>query len=185
MTTSGGEGCSAGWFCVRTHPKHEHIAAAQLRQDADIEVFLPRIRYKRPTRYGSAWVSEALFPNYLFAWFDLATCWRRVQSARAVRGIVHFGNRWPTILQSTIQDLRHAMGPEEMRIVTSSLRPGEPVELRGGALAGLQAVVDRVMPNRQRVAVLMDFLGRQTSVELQIDQVVVIEGFRQRAIIGH
>src|SRR5271165_4971390 len=27
------------WFCLRTLPKHEHIAAAQLGQDAGVEVF--------------------------------------------------------------------------------------------------------------------------------------------------
>src|SRR5215813_8963248 len=73
------------WFCVRTQPKHEHIAAAQLRQGRDIEVFLPRIRYKRRTRLGLAWVTEALFRDYLFARFDLDAAWRRVQGARSVR----------------------------------------------------------------------------------------------------
>jgi hypothetical protein len=31
---------------------------------------------------------------------------------------------------------------------------------------GLHALVTRVMPAKQRVAVLLDFLGRQTAVEL-------------------
>src|SRR6185312_13830264 len=62
---------STAWFCLRTHPKHECVAAAQLRQEANIEVFLPRIRFKRATRCGPAWVTEALFQNYLFAKFDL------------------------------------------------------------------------------------------------------------------
>src|SRR5215472_8501834 len=69
----------AAWFCVRTHPKHEHIAAAQLRQEQDIEVFLPRIRYRRSTRLGPAWVNEALFKDYLFARFELSTALRRVK----------------------------------------------------------------------------------------------------------
>src|SRR5215831_7613584 len=86
-----------GWFCVRTHQKHEHIAAAHLRQDPEIEVFLPRIRYKRMTRLGPMWATEALFQSYLFARFDLGTCLRHVQHARAVRGVVHFGNRWPMV----------------------------------------------------------------------------------------
>jgi len=31
---------------------------------------------------------------------------------------------------------------------------------------GLRAVITRVMPSRERVAVLLEFLGRQTTVEL-------------------
>src|SRR5262245_26811854 len=52
-------GTTSSWFCVRTIARHEHIAAAQLRQDSQVEVFLPRLRFQRRTRYGLAWVTEA------------------------------------------------------------------------------------------------------------------------------
>src|SRR5579859_1328713 len=94
------------WFCVRTHPKHEHIAAAQLRREPDVEVFLPRIRYRRPTRCGPAWVTEALFRDYLFARFEPAAALRRVHHARAVSGVVRFGDHCPSIPDSIITDLQ-------------------------------------------------------------------------------
>ena len=40
------------WFCVRSQPKHEHIAAANLRRNPDIDVLNLRIRFKRSTRRG-------------------------------------------------------------------------------------------------------------------------------------
>jgi len=43
---------------------------------------------------------------------------------------------------------------------------GDAVEISHGAFHGLQAVVTRVMPGRERVAILLDFLGRQTALEL-------------------
>src|SRR5690349_20101302 len=104
-TTDSG---TSAWFCLRTQLKNAHIAAAQLRQDLDLEVCRPRCRYLRSTRSGPAWVTEALFQNYLFARFDLATALRRVQHARGVRGVVHFGVRWPTIPQAAIDQLREA-----------------------------------------------------------------------------
>ncbi|HXD00388.1 MAG TPA: transcription termination/antitermination NusG family protein [Verrucomicrobiae bacterium] len=162
---------SAAWFCVRTLPKHEHIAAAQLRQQSsDVEVFLPRIRYQRTTRRGPAWVTEALFLNYVFARFDLASRLRQVQAARGVRGVVHFGMRWPTIPHGAIAELKAAMGADEVKTLSQEFQPGDEVEIAGGAFFGLRAVVTRVMPGRQRVAVLLDFLGRQTTVELDRDQ---------------
>jgi hypothetical protein len=36
------------WFCLRSQPRHEHIAARQLALMEDIEVFNPRIRFARP-----------------------------------------------------------------------------------------------------------------------------------------
>src|SRR5215471_12809856 len=103
------------WFCVRTQPKHEHIAAAQLRKDLGLDVFLPRIRFRRVTRSGPAWVTEALFLGYLFTRFDLALSVRRVQAVRGVRGVVRFGDRWPVIPDSVISELRTAVGAEDLK----------------------------------------------------------------------
>ena len=167
-SATAGSSCGSleAWFCLRSHPKREHIAAAQLRQDLQIEVFLPRIRYKRCTRFGPVWTTEALFQNYLFARFDPESCLRRVRSAHSVRGIVHFGDRYPTIPDTVIEDLRVASGPGEMCIVGESFNPGDLVRIAGGPFHDLQAVVTRAMPGQQRVALLLDFLGRQTTVEL-------------------
>src|ERR1043165_1914121 len=59
------------WFCVRTHLKNEHSAAAHLCLIPGVEVFNPRIRLLRSTRRGRVWFTESLFPNYVFARFDL------------------------------------------------------------------------------------------------------------------
>lgn len=163
---------TATWFCVQTQPKHEHIAAAQLRQNSSLEVFLPRIRYRRSTRCGPAWVTEALFPNYLFAHFDLVTQLRLIQATRGVRKVVHFGTRWPTIPEATIAELRSATGIDEVKVLSQDLHPGDAVEVADGVFHGLQALVTKVMPQRQRVSVLLDFLGRQTAVELDRNQLV-------------
>jgi len=160
------------WFCLRTQPKHEHIAAAQLRQDLKIEAFLPRIRFRRSTRSGPAWVTEALFPNYLFVRFDLTARLRQVQAVRGVRCVVHFGSRWPAIPDPVIAELRAALNGEEIKVISQELNPGDTVEVAAGVFHGFQALVSRVMPQRQRVSVLLDFLGRQTAVELDCRQLI-------------
>src|SRR6266581_2044813 len=105
------------WFCVRTQPKHEHIAAAHLKKEAEIEVYLPRIRFKRSTRQGPVWFTEALFPNYLFARFDLAGCLRKVHHTRGVRGVVHFGEQWPAVPAVAIEELRATIGSDQIHII--------------------------------------------------------------------
>ena len=154
------------WYCVRTQPKHEHIAAAHLAGQAGTDVYLPRIRFKKATRGGPVWFTEALFPNYVFSRFDLATAFRRIQHTRGVAGIVHFGLHWPEVPQVVISDLQATLGSEEIHQVPDELQPGDTVLISGGALDCLQAVVTRVMPAQQRVAILLDFLGRQTTVEI-------------------
>jgi len=160
------------WFCLRSQPKHEHIAAAHLAQLPEIEVYLPRLRFKRSTRQGPAWFTEALFPSYLFARFDLESSLRRVHHARGVIGIVHFGDQWPCVPDQAIEELRARVGSDAVHVIPDEPVPGEKVVISGGPFHELEAVVTRLLPARARIAVLLEFLGRQTMVEVPVTSVV-------------
>ena len=175
-------GGHAAWFCLKSQPKHEHIAAAHLRQTSTVEVFLPRIRFKRATRQGLAWVTEALFPGYLFARFDWQESLRLVRHSRGVRGVVHFGERWPVIPDEIIRELQQTIGATDLRTIPAEFAPGDEVKLVEGAMRGLRAVVARVLPGRERIAVLMEFLGRQTMIEVPLN-FIVKEGDKRAAIL--
>jgi transcriptional antiterminator RfaH len=172
-------GCLPTWFCIRAQPKHEHVAAALLKKEPDIEVYLPRIRIRRTTKCGPKWFVEALFPNYLFARFPLATCLRKVHYTRGVRGVVHFGREWPVIGDSVIDNLRATVKPDEVYVISEELQPGDAVQISGGVFHDLRAVVTRVMPGRARVAVLLEFLGRQTVLELPGERILRDDGERK------
>src|SRR5512140_1956917 len=182
LPAAAGARDAVAWFCVRTQPKHEHIAAAHLEREAGIEVCLPRVRYRRPKGEIAAWVTEAMFPGYLFARFCLATAARQVHHARGVAGIVHFGEHWPSIPDALISDLRAEIGAGQVCVLDGEVRPGDEVLVCGGPLRNLRAVVTRVMPARQRVAVLLEFLGRQTLAELG-ERAVVKERLRAGQVV--
>lgn len=170
---------SLAWFCIRSQPKHEHIAAAWLKKDAGVEVYLPRIRFRRATRRGKVWVTEALFPNYLFARFDWHRSLRHIQHGRGIQTIVHFGDRWPTIGDDTIDLLRKSLSEEEIHVVPETLESGDEVRIVSGPFHGLQAVVTQTLSSQQRVMVLLDFLGRQTCVEVPLDKLIREENPRK------
>lgn len=86
--------------------------------------------------------------------------------------MVRFGSKWSTVPDDAIEELRQIYGQETTHIIDPTPEIGDTVEITGGALHGLKAVVTRVMPARERVSVLLDFLGRQTMVEVRLDQVV-------------
>src|SRR6267378_2438780 len=96
----------AAWFCVRTHLKREHIAAAHLRQIPGAEVFNPQLRLLRSTRRGRRWSTESLFPNYLFARFVLESMLEKVRYTPAVKVVLRFGDRMPEIPDVVIENLR-------------------------------------------------------------------------------
>ena len=183
LTPAPSAGDGTLWFCLKSQPKHEHIAAAHLRQTSAVAVFLPRIRFKRATRQGTVWVTEALFPGYLFARFDWQASLRVVQHSRGVRGVVHFGERWPAIPEEIIRELQQAVGEAGLRTIPEQFLPGDEVEITEGAMRGLRAVVARILPGRERIAVLMEFLGRQTMIELP-RHFIIKEGDERAAIFA-
>ena len=101
---------------------------------------------------------------------------------RGVRGVVHFGEHWPAIPDGVIAELRATVGADEVHVIPDEVQPGETVRISGGTFHGLTAVVTRVMSGRQRVAVLLEFLGRQTPVELASGAVVRDEDDRKRLL---
>jgi transcriptional antiterminator RfaH len=171
----------AAWFCLVAQPKCEHLAAAQLAERQGLKVFAPRIRFRRPNRgKGPIWTTEALFPGYFFANVDPAAL-RQVHHAPNVRGIVHFGDSWPSIPDQTIEELIRTVGEAEIHIIDPELSAGDQVKIVEGNFQGFEAVVARVMPARERIAVLLDFLGRQTVVELE--NAAVVKGEEQRQVL--
>ena len=166
----------AAWYCLQAKHKHEHIAAAHLRELKGVIVFCPRIRFRRQTRTGVTWVTEALFPGYLFARFDLTRMHRVVGYTRGVRSIVRFANRYPTIDDSIVDQLREQVGQKEIRLMDYEPSRGDSVKVAEGAFAGLDAVVTQILPARARVRVLLDFLGRKVEAELERYSVLRSEG---------
>ena len=166
-------GSKPGWYCLRSKPKHEHIAAAHLRMLDQVTVFCPRIKFKRSTRQGPAWVTEAMFPGYLFAHFELTTMHRQVRYAHGVSGLVQFGGRYPTIEDQALANLKELTGAAEIKELDYELSQGDPVKIVEGAFSGLEAVVTQVVPARERVKILMDFLGRKVEAELEHSSVLL------------
>ena len=162
------------WYCLRSQPKHEHIAAAHLRKLGEVTVFCPRIRFKRMTRRGLVWVTEAMFPGYLFAQFELEKMHLQVRSAHGVSSIVRFGDRYPTIEEEVLAQLRDRTGVNDVKELDYAICQGDQVKLVDGVFFGLEAVVTQALPARERVKVLMDFLGTRIEAEIERSRLTVL-----------
>jgi transcriptional antiterminator RfaH len=162
------QGGEAAWYCVRSKTKQEHVAAGSLRQVPGVDVFAPRLRFRKHTRRGQVWFVEALFPGYVFARFDWATQLKAVQYARGVIGVVHFGQRPAQVPAAIMDELRRTMDDRELRVIARELAVGDEVQVVAGPMAGLQVVVQQLLPARERVKVLLEFLGRRVEAEVPL-----------------
>jgi len=165
------------WYCIQAQPKHEHIAAASLRVIKGVETFCPRLRYRKSTRRGPVWFVEAMFPGYLFARFDFPTLHRIVRHAYGVSTVVHFGQRVPKLDDLLVLALREqcAGSANDILVIDPELEPGTVVKVATGSFSGFQTIVTRVIPARDRICILLNFLGQQIEAELSRRDVVLAE----------
>jgi transcriptional antiterminator RfaH len=158
------------WYCIRTQTKREHIAVGQLKRLEDVEVFCPRIRFRRNTKRGKVWFEEALFPGYLFARFDFNTMIRAVSNTVGVRGLVRFAGECARVPDFIVETLRAEMADGPVILIKEpELQTGDEAVLVGGALTGLRAVITRVMPGGDRVKILMDMMGTAVEAEVSME----------------
>jgi transcriptional antiterminator RfaH len=163
---------NGSWFCLRAQPKREHIAAACLRQISEVEIFSPRVRFRKPTNRGLVWFVESMFPGYLFARFEYATFHRRVRQRPGVSGFVQFGERLALLPDPLISEIKTRMGTGEIVEVNQGFGVGQNVQIAQGPLQGLEALVTRFISARDRVEILIEWMGRSLHAEASVADLV-------------
>jgi len=137
-----------------------------------LEVFCPKIRFKRARSTGIAWVLEAMFPGYLFARFVYPELYRRIAATSGVAKTLSFGGKPCVLDESIIAELRTHVSDGEVVEIASSIHEGEEVKVVEGPFLGVRALVTRVMPARERVAILINMLGQEREVEVATEAVL-------------
>jgi transcriptional antiterminator RfaH len=176
---SGNEPDQPRWFCVRTQTKREHIAAKHLRELEGIEVFCPRIKYRKATRRGKVWWLEPLFPGYLLAKFDRSEMERAVTFCQGVRGLVRFGSEIPHVPEAFVKSLIRQVGEQsdgdnaELITVAPAISVGDEVEVANGPFQGMKGIIRSVAPATERVKVLLEFLGQVQPVDLDLFSILL------------
>jgi transcriptional antiterminator RfaH len=175
---SDAHGEEPAWFCLRTQTKREHVAAQHLKELEGVEVFCPRLRYRKATRRGKVWWVEPLFPGYLLAKFSLRDMERAVTFCQGVRGLVRFGSEVPPVPEAFVCSLRDEIrnggaDGKELLTVSPVLAPGDEVEMATGPFQGMRGTVVSVAPANERVKILLEFLGRDSAVDVDLFSVLL------------
>jgi transcriptional antiterminator RfaH len=167
------------WFCLRCQTKREHIAAGHLRELEGVEVFCPRLRYRKATRRGKIWWVEPMFPGYLLAKFNIREMERAVTFCQGIRGLVRFGSEIPPVPEAFVEAIKHEIlnrkGAEHDELVTLSpvIQIGDEVEVAFGPLQGMQGTVVSVPSATERVKILIEFLGNPQAVDMDLFSILL------------
>ena len=160
------------WFCLRTQTKREHIAAAILDRLEAVEVFCPRISQVKKTRTGKKRFVEAMFPGYIFAKFNYHLHSRQVIHSQGITQMVELGER-RVIPERIILDLKASLPEGIIEAPDLSIEPGAEIEVVTGSLKGMNGKVLAQLPAKNRIQVLLEFLGREITVEVSPDDILL------------
>jgi transcription antitermination factor NusG len=149
------------WFVIQSKRHRERLVHAVLSQEG-VPAYLPLLRHWPAPAVGAA--VGPMFPGYVFCRPAPEQVYR-VASCHGSRGFVNFGNGPAVLDEAVIAYLRARTSPDGVIDVDPAVE-GREVTIVEGPLRGLAAVVERRLPARDRILVLLELLQRPTRVEL-------------------
>jgi transcriptional antiterminator NusG len=171
---------NAKWYVVHTYSSYENSVAASIMkavenrhmQDLIHEVRIPMETVTEITESGQKkTVERKVFPGYVLVKMVLTDeSWHLVHNVRGATGFVGSDGKAIPLTEQEIYDL----GVERREIVVG-YAVGDEVKVIDGPLAGFLGTVDELEPEKNRVRVVVSMFGRETPVDLELDQVEVIK----------
>ena len=169
----------AKWYVVHTYSGYENAVAAAIlkaaenRRMTDLirEVNIPMETVTEYTDAGEKTVERKVFPGYVLVKMIMTDeSWHLIRNVRGATGFVGSDGKAVPLTEQEIINL----GVEHQEIVVG-YTIGDRVKVSDGPLAGFYGVVDELEPEKDRVRVVVSMFGRETPVDLELDQVEVIK----------
>jgi transcriptional antiterminator RfaH len=162
----------SGWYVVQAQPNAESKAVVHLERQG-FATYLPRYLKRRRHARRVDIVSAPLFPRYLFVEIDMATQrWRSIYSTFGVSQLVCAGGMPVPVPEYVVASLKERESADGFIKLAEqpSFRRGDKIRVRDGIFSDCLGLYDG-MPDRDRVAVLLDLLGRKVRVLLDAEAV--------------
>ncbi len=171
---------SAKWYVVHTYSGYENKVASSIEKavenrklyDLITDVKVPVETVVEVKDGKTKEVERKLFPGYVLVKMVMTDeSWYLVRNTRGCTGFVGPNSNKP--LPLTNEEVEK-MGVEK-RAVETNYAVGDNVKVIDGPLDGFIGTVDALEPGKNMVRVTVSMFGRETPVELELDQVQAIE----------
>ena len=166
------------WYVAHTYSGYENTVAVSIEQavenrnmhDLIAEVTIPLETVTEITDSGPKTVERKVFPGYVLVKMIMTDeTWHLVRNIRGVTGFVGAANKAIPLTEEEIA----ALGVEKREVVVG-YNVGDSVKITDGALASFIGTVEELDTERGKVRVVVSMFGRETPVELELDQVETI-----------
>lgn len=167
---------AAKWYVVHTYSGYENTVKATIEktvdarqlQDIIYQVSIPMETVTEITDNGPKVYDRKVFPGYVLVKMVMTDdAWHIIKNVRGVTGFVTSGSTKPTPLT---EDEVYQLGVEKREIVVG-YATGDTVRITDGPLTTFTGVVEELDIEKNKVRVTVSMFGRETPVELELDQV--------------
>ena len=168
----------AKWYVIHTYSGYENAVKTSIEklvngrgmEDSILRMEIPMETVTEVTDTGaSKEVERKVFPGYVLIKMVMSDeTWHLVRNVRGVTGFVGTANKAIPLTEEEVL----AMGMEKHEIIVK-YNLGDHVRIMDGPLASFTGVVEEIEPEKNRVSVMVSMFGRETPVDLELDQVEV------------
>ena len=169
---------SAKWYVVHTYSGYENAVKTSIEkfvtgrgmEDMILRIEVPMETVTEVTDSGATKeVERKVFPGYVLVKMVMNDeTWHVVRNIRGVTGFLGEGNKPIPLSEDDVA----ALGVEKREIVVG-YQVGDSVKITDGALESFLGTVEEIDLDRSKVRVVVSMFGRETPVELELDQVEV------------
>ena len=166
---------NANWYVVHTYSGYENTVKATIEKYVENrnmhelihEISIPLETVTEITDNGPKDVERKVFPGYVLVKMVMNDeTWHVVRNIRGVTGFLGVGNKAIPLSEADVA----ALGVEKREVVVS-YELGDTVRITDGALESFLGTVDEIDLDNGKVRVVVSMFGRETPVELELDQV--------------
>ncbi|MBQ9393298.1 MAG: transcription termination/antitermination factor NusG [Oscillospiraceae bacterium] len=171
---------NAKWYVVHTYSGYENAVKAAVEKAVDnrnlhdmvLKTEIPMETVTEVTESGTMKeVERKVFPGYVLIKMVLTDdTWHLIRNIRGVTGFVGSANKAIPLTEDEVA----ALGMEKHEIVVL-YHVGDTVKITDGPLTSFKGVVEEIEPEKNKVRVVVSMFGRETPVELELDQVEVVQ----------
>ena len=169
----------AKWYVIHTYSGYENAVKTSIEkfvtgrgmEDMILRMEIPMETVTEVTDSGATkQVERKVFPGYVLVKMVMTDeTWHLVRNVRGVTGFVGSANKPIPLTEEEVL----AMGMEKHEIVVQ-YQVGDHVKIVDCPLASFTGVVEEIEPEKNRVSVMVSMFGRETPVDLELDQVEVL-----------
>ena len=166
---------SAKWYVVHTYSGYENTVKATIDKTVETRhledlihvVSIPMETVTEVTEKGPKTYDRKIFPGYVLVKMIMTDeAWYIIKNVRGVTGFVGSGTKPTPLTEEEVQQL----GVEKHEVVVN-YEVGDNVKINDGPLTSFIGVVDTLEIDKNKVRVIVSMFGRETPVELELDQV--------------